>query len=189
MTQDTYMQIMDSALRLMQDRGYHAFSFADISDIVKIRKASIHHHFPTKSILVLKVLSAHREKLKSGLVFLQKTFPNPIERLAAYASFWEKCIEDKSQPFCIAALLAAELPSLPNEIKTEIQKHFEDLKNGLKLIFDEVNSNSKKSRFDSAAEADYFIANIHGAMLSARVSGNPSLFKIITKLTLEKYQP
>ena len=39
-------QILDAAQRMVQTRGYNGFSYADISDEVGLRKASIHHYFP-----------------------------------------------------------------------------------------------------------------------------------------------
>ena len=42
---------MDSAQHLVQTRGYHAFSYADIAEEVGSRKASIHYYFPSKTDL------------------------------------------------------------------------------------------------------------------------------------------
>ncbi|KFJ90149.1 TetR family transcriptional regulator, partial [Pseudomonas sp. 1-7] len=43
--------MIQTAENLMRTRGYTAFSYADLSEAVGIRKASIHHHFPTKEDL------------------------------------------------------------------------------------------------------------------------------------------
>lgn len=39
----------------MVQRGYSAFSYTDISEAIGIRKASIHHYFPTKAGLSVAV--------------------------------------------------------------------------------------------------------------------------------------
>ncbi len=57
---------MDVAHQLLADRGFSAFSYADIAEAVQIRKASIHHHFPTKAALVVAVLERHRKKNEGG---------------------------------------------------------------------------------------------------------------------------
>lgn len=51
MTTMTRERLLSEAEHLMREKGYSAFSYADLSKIVGITKASIHHHFPTKDIL------------------------------------------------------------------------------------------------------------------------------------------
>ncbi|MBV9878587.1 MAG: TetR/AcrR family transcriptional regulator, partial [Verrucomicrobia bacterium] len=46
--------------------GYNSFSYADISKVVGIRKASIHHHFPTKANLVRELILQYRQNVKAG---------------------------------------------------------------------------------------------------------------------------
>ena len=48
-TQDRLVEIGET---LMRQRGYGGFSYADLALKAGIRKASIHHHFPTKDDLV-----------------------------------------------------------------------------------------------------------------------------------------
>jgi len=59
---DTAKQILDVAQEMVQTRGYNAFSYADISAQVGIRKASIHYHFPNKSDLGKEVVARYRER-------------------------------------------------------------------------------------------------------------------------------
>jgi TetR/AcrR family transcriptional repressor of nem operon len=63
---ETAERILDAANALLIDRGYSAFSYADIAETVKIRKASIHHHFPTKAGLVVAVLEHSKPDQKLG---------------------------------------------------------------------------------------------------------------------------
>ena len=100
--------------------GYNGFSYADIAEVVGIRKASIHHHFPTKSDLVRKLLLRYREDAQAGVEALERNVPEPREILKIYAGHWAGCIEDASRPFCVCAMLASELPSLPPEVATEV---------------------------------------------------------------------
>jgi len=61
----------------MMERGYSAFSYADISAAVEIKKPSIHHHFPTKAGLVVAVLKAHRERLIQGTEMIDSQIEKP----------------------------------------------------------------------------------------------------------------
>src|ERR1700723_3958323 len=95
---DTRVRIMDVAHQLLVERGFSAFSYADIAEAVQIRKASIHHHFPTKASLVVAVLKAHRERLLQGTQSLTHKIDDPLASLRAYIQHWEGCIRDKSEP-------------------------------------------------------------------------------------------
>jgi TetR/AcrR family transcriptional repressor of nem operon len=184
---ETADRILQTAKSLIADRGYSAFSYADISEAVHIRKASIHHHFPTKANLVVAVLKAHREKFLQAMQFFAQKIDEPLARLQAYVQHWEGCIRDKSQPFCIAALLAAELPSLPEEVGFEVQQYFLVLSEWIRQNLEEgVKKRTLKLQGNPEDEAQTFMATIHGAMLSARALGNCDVFQAITNNALQR---
>jgi TetR/AcrR family transcriptional repressor of nem operon len=184
---ETADRILQTATTLISDLGYSAFSYANISEAVKIRKASIHHHFPTKASLVVAVLKAHRESLLQGTLFLTQKIDDPLARLHAYVQHWEGCIRDKSQPFCIAALLAAELPSLPEEVRFEVQQHFLELSGWIRETLEEgIRKRILKLQGTPEDEAQTFMATIHGAMLSARALGSCDVFQTVTTSALQR---
>ncbi len=184
---ETADRILQTAKALISDLGYSGFSYADISEAVQISKASIHHHFPTKANLVVSVLKAHREKLLQGTQSLTEQVGDPVARLQAYVHHWEGCIRRKKEPFCIAALLAAELPSLPEEVQTEVQQHFLDLSGWIcKTLKEGVRKRSLKLQGNPEDEAQTFMAAVHGAMLSARALGNCHVFETVTNSALQR---
>jgi TetR/AcrR family transcriptional repressor of nem operon len=184
---ETADRILETARTLIFDLGYSAFSYADISEAVKIRKASIHHHFPTKASLVVAVLKAHRERLLQGTQLLTQKIEDPLARLHAYVQHWEGCIRDKSQPFCIAALLAAELPSLPEEVRFEVQQHFLELSGWIRETLEEgLRKRTLKLQGTSEDEAQTFMATVHGAMLSARALGSCDVFRVVSTSALQR---
>src|ERR1044072_3211246 len=123
-TSTTSDQILTSARSFIISGGYSGFSYADISAVVGIRKASIHHHFPSKVDLVRTLVARYREDAAVGLAALEQNVQNPLEVLRAYADHWAMCIEDASRPFCVCALLASELPALPPEVAEEVKAFF-----------------------------------------------------------------
>ena len=180
-------RILKTAESLMIERGYSAFSYADISEAVKIRKPSIHHHFPTKSGLVVAVLRAHRQKTIEGTEELDKQIEDPWQRLHAYVRYWEGCIRGGTVPFCVAALMAAELPSLPDEVQAEVRLHFRALSEWLERTLKAgVKAGVIKLRHTASAEAQTLMAIVHGAMLSARASGDCEVFKLVTGMALKR---
>jgi TetR/AcrR family transcriptional regulator, transcriptional repressor for nem operon len=185
---ETADRILRTAKTLISDLGYSAFSYADISEAVQIRKASIHHHFPTKANLVVAVLKAHREKFMQETRSLTQQVDDPLARLQAYVQYWEGCIRGKKEPFCIAALLAAELPSLPEEVRLEVQQYFLELSGWIRKTLEEGNKKrSLKLQGNPEDEAQTFMALVHGAMLSARALGNCDVFRAVTTNALRRF--
>lgn len=187
MSADTATRIMDVAHQLLIERGYSAFSYADIADTIQIRKASIHHHFPTKTALVVAVLERHRLRLQEAFDGLDTNVPAPIDRLKKYVNHWELCIRNQTAPFCVAALLGAELPGLPEEIQTEVGKHFTVLRQWIaKTLKAGVRQESITLQSSADIEAEMLMAAVHGAMLSARVNNSSNIFKQVTHNALQR---
>ncbi|MEL1263228.1 TetR/AcrR family transcriptional regulator [Pseudoxanthomonas putridarboris] len=180
-------EIIQRTSELLASGGYNSFSYADIAELVDVRKASIHHHFPAKADLVKATVALHREATRRGLQSLDQSTPDPLARLVAYCRFWAECIQESNPPICICALLAAELPAVPVEVADEVKAHFKDLQAWLTLTLEEGASQGKMQLTDTpAAEASMFMASIHGAMLSARATGNALLFWEIAKLSTDR---
>ncbi len=187
MASETAERILQAAEALMINRGYSAFSYADISESIGIRKASIHHHFPTKAGLAIAVLKDHRKLLLEGTKLLEQQIKNPLARIQAYVQHWEGCIRDHSMTFCVAALLGAELPSLPEEVQREICLHFKTLSEWLeKTLKAGVKERVIKLQEPATTEAQFLMAVVHGAMLSARAAGTCNVFKTITDAALKR---
>jgi TetR/AcrR family transcriptional repressor of nem operon len=181
--------ILACARSLIIAGGYNGFSYADIAEVVGIRKASIHHHFPSKVDLVRTLVARYREESAAGLVALRAQ-PDPLEQLRSYLGYWEACIADASAPFCVCALLASQLPVLPEDVSFEVRAHFRFLSEWLASVLD---LGARQGRLILAStprdEAEMFMATVHGAMLSARAFGNPEVFGTVTTQLLQRLKP
>ena len=58
----TRKKIVVIADQLIRNKGYNAFSYADIASKLNIKNAAIHYHFQSKAVLGKAVISASREK-------------------------------------------------------------------------------------------------------------------------------
>jgi TetR/AcrR family transcriptional regulator, transcriptional repressor for nem operon len=189
MDKDTATRIRETAHDLIAERGYSGFSYADIAEKVGIRKASIHHHFPSKVDLVVATLKEYRAKLVEAAGGLDNNVVDPLQRLKLYVRHWEECIKTNDRPICIAALLGAGLPSLPEEVQVEVQSHFRYLVIWIKATLKEgTRRGSIQLRHSAEVEAQSFVALVHGAMISARALGSPEVFTSITKAALVRLQ-
>jgi len=180
-------EIVACAQSLLAVRGYNGFSYADISERVRISKPSVHHHFASKSDLVRTVVRRYRDGARAGMATLEQQITDPLAQLHAYVGYWAACIRDGTAPFCICAMLAAEMPTLPPEVAEEVRGHFDDLARWLQAVLERgVADEVFHLRGPAHAEALAFMASVHGAMLAARAHGDSALFSTIMKPVLHR---
>jgi len=183
----TAEDILRCAHTLIVAGGYQGFSYADIGEKVGIRNASIHHHFPTKAGLVRTLVVRYRATVEAGIAQLEREVPDPVERLRAYTRYWETCIAEGTAPFCVCALLASQLPALPEEVAQEVRAHFRTLAGWLTTVLERgANQGRLRLTGPAATEADVFMATVHGAMLSARAYGEAGAFAAIASPLVER---
>jgi TetR/AcrR family transcriptional repressor of nem operon len=118
---------------------------------------------------------------------LDEHVASPVDRLKKYVDYWEACIRNMTEPFCIAALLGAELPSLPIEVQLEVAKHFTALRQWIvKTLKEGVKQKAIKLQGTADIEAEMLMAAIHGAMISARVNHSSAIFKQVTANAVQR---
>ncbi len=179
--------ILRCARSLIVAGGYNGFSYADIADVVGIRKASIHHHFPSKADLVRTLVARYREDAGAAIAELERRHPEPVDQLRAYAGYWAACIGDQTRTFCVCALLASEIPVLPPEIALEVTAYFRLFSSWLTSLMERGAEQGSLTLSGTArSEAETFMATVHGAMLSARAYGDPTVFAAITQPLIER---
>ncbi|PIO97309.1 TetR/AcrR family transcriptional regulator [Pleomorphomonas carboxyditropha] len=180
-------EIIRCARSLIIAGGYNGFSYADISEVVGIRKASIHHHFPSKVDLVRTLLVQYRQEAEAGIAELERHHPDPVDQLRAYTGYWAACIGDPTSSFCVCALLATQIPVLPPEIVLEVRAHFRALSAWLTAVLEKGAQRGRLAFSGTArSEAEGFMAAVHGAMLSARAYGDDQVFRVVTEPLIER---
>jgi TetR/AcrR family transcriptional repressor of nem operon len=180
-------EIVAHARLLLAAGGYNSFSYADISERVGISKASIHHHFPSKAELVRTVVVRYREEARQGMAQLEQHLGDPLAEINAYVEYWSTCILDGTSSFCICAMLAAELPMIPDDVASEVRGHFQDLTAWLTSVLEKGVATKQFQVVDHpAVEAMALMATVHGAMLAARAFGSPDTFRTIVQPTIQR---
>jgi TetR/AcrR family transcriptional repressor of nem operon len=185
----TSEKILDIAQSLIVAGGYNGFSYADISAAIGIRKASIHHYFPTKAELVSVLVDRYRQQTEAGLKSLRESISSPAGQLEAYVNYWNSCIRDASLPFCVCAMLASEMQMLPEQVASHVRGHFHSLAGWLASV---LQAGAEDGQFrlkkQPDEEAQMLMASVHGAMLSARALGDPGLFIAIVAPQIARLQ-
>ena len=186
-TASTADEILRCARSSIVAAGYNGFSYADIADAVGIRKASIHHHFPTKVDLVRTLVQQYRAEAESGLAQIEQHVPGALEQLRSYTGYWESCIGDPETSCCVCALLATQIPVLPEEIALEVRAYFRRLSAWLTTVLERgAREGTITLTGEARTEAEALMAAVHGAMLSARAYGDPLMFAEITRPVIDR---
>lgn len=180
-------RILEAGRQLIMRRGYSGFSYADIADAIDIRKASIHHHFPTKADLAVAVLQQSQANFDADMALLDASGADALVQMRAYIGYWERCIADDSAPFCVAGMLGAELPALPDDVARAVKAHFDDIAAWLVRVLEAgVKDGVVQPSVSVQTEAATFVSLVYGAMLAARAYGNAGMFRDVTGGAVER---
>jgi TetR/AcrR family transcriptional repressor of nem operon len=127
------------------------------------------------------------KEAEEGFGNLERAVPDPLDQLNAYIGYWKLCIGDDTRPFCVCALLANELPVLPEEVGLQVRAYFRFLSAWLTSVLERGVEQGVISVFDSPRiDAEVFMATVHGAMLSARAYGDTEIFGTIMHPQLKR---
>jgi AcrR family transcriptional regulator len=100
--------ILDAAVQLFAEYGYHAAPLRDIARIAGIQAASIYHHFPNKQSLLVEIMQTHLQQLNNQLEHILREYDEPLKRLnEAIANHIRLHTSNKAEFFIIDTELRA----------------------------------------------------------------------------------
>jgi TetR/AcrR family transcriptional repressor of nem operon len=175
-------RILDVAERLVQVHGFNAFSYADISAELGIRKPSLHHHFPTKATLGNALIARYQDRFREALFGIRRGTDDAPTRLKAYAQLYGKVLRKKRM--CLCGVLAADFETLPRPMRAGVLSFFALNEEWLTNVLEE-GRRMKTLHFEGRAAliAAFLVSSLEGAMLLARSYGKVSRFdSVVAKL-------
>lgn len=182
----TAERIMDAAQRMVQTRGYNAFSYADISAQVGIKKASIHYHFPSKKDLGKELVARYRAVFRDKLDQIDEGTSDSRRKLKAYAQLYLDALRDDDR-MCLCGMLASDIATLPAEVRREVVNFFADNEAWLTKVLDDGRQTQTLGFIGPAkSEAQFFLTGLQGAMLIARTYGDETRFRTVAHSLLAR---
>ena len=174
----TSQRILDIAERLVQTRGFNAFSYADIAASLGVTKASLHYHFPAKAALGKRLIERYEAKFLTALEAIERGGGNPPEKLRRYTDLYADALRNKRM--CLCGMLAAEYVTLPKPMRAEVKHFFDENERWLTVIL-EQGLRSKELRFEGPVfeVARALLGSLEGAMMLARAYGDASRFQAV----------
>jgi len=179
---ETKTRILDTAQDLVQRLGANAMSYQHISDAVGIRKASIHHHFPTKEVLIETLLERYSEHFFQLVDNIFQSALPPKKKLQRYIDLFEATLRSEGgEKACLCGMLGAEIATLGFESTAKVKMFYEGNEKRLASVLAEGRK-AKAFGFkgDPKAAAALVFALLEGAGLIARGHGSVDQFRKIT---------
>lgn len=168
---ETAQQILGVAQDLVRCRGYSAFSYADISKQVGIRKASIHYHFPSKGELGQELVKRYRTTFQQKLRAIEQTEADPRQQLQRFVGLYRSGLSDCQM--CLCGMLSAEIEVLPDSVQAEVRGFLAEVQTWLtEVLVAGAAAGCFQPRFAPEVEASLWLATVQGAQLLARTAAD-----------------
>ncbi len=166
-------------------RGYDGATLVHLAEAAGLSKASLYHHFPggKPEMAATLVRFAIADLEQKAFACLQES-GDPDDRLLAFINGFAEYV-DHGRASCLLAVLAhheaaSEAPLVHQQA---IALQFREWHARLAQTFKETGVKRKRAR----REAHELIAQLYGALLNARLHGDPNLFTLGSKRLLKTY--
>jgi TetR/AcrR family transcriptional regulator, transcriptional repressor for nem operon len=163
----TPTQILDAAERLVQERGFNSFSYADVARELGVTKAALHYHFASKAELGDALIERYAERFLAALAKVDVDRSDARDKLRDYAQLYADVFKDERM--CLCGMLAADYATLPDPMRERVVRFFDDNEVWLTHVLEEGRT-AGTIRFDGSARpiARTLIGGLEGAMLGSR---------------------
>ncbi|GJE16112.1 TetR/AcrR family transcriptional regulator [Methylobacterium marchantiae] len=185
---DTRAELLAQAEVLVRGRGYSGFSYGDLAEAVNIRKASIHHHFRTKTDLAVALVRAYDARYDEALGSILSLQSDAVARVEAYGRYYLAGVEDGLG--CLCAVLAIEMDTLPDVLRADIAQFFDKHIAWLeRVLADGCADGSLRPGLDPAATARMVVATLEGALLLERLLAGSAGFRSTLATLCDSLKP
>ena len=175
-TGDTRTAILDIAERLVQNRGFNGFSYADVAEQLSITTPALHYHFAGKAELGEALISRYAARFARALEQIDATVTDAPAKLEAYVDLYLDVFRDHRM--CLCGMLAAEYETLPEPMTKTVIQFFDDNEHWLAHVL-AAGQRDKTLHFTGTTTeaARMIVGALEGAMLLARPYGDIARFQ------------
>ncbi|HVU55470.1 MAG TPA: TetR/AcrR family transcriptional regulator [Puia sp.] len=176
---DTRENIIDRAEELIRTKGYNAFSYGDIAEVLHVRNAAIHYYFPSKADLGVSVVDREIAKIDSSRG-QWGDLPGNLQLRKMVEQFYGS---HRKGWICLNGSLTPDYLTLPDPMQKKVKQMCE-------AILDWMTEALEKGRRDgtlafegeAGSRALLVISSLLSSLLLARVLGAPAFNKMLDQL-------
>ncbi|MCR9246437.1 MAG: TetR/AcrR family transcriptional regulator [bacterium] len=173
-TNETTTRLLDAAQKLIQERGYNAFSYKDLAELVGIRTASIHYYYPAKTDLGHAVMDRYLARLELALTAIDRTARNEKAKLRAFIKLYRDT--ETCGAICLCGSLASDFGTMPPSIQKLVVAY---LDRSEAWVVARIVSGVAAGEFAfagrAAEAAALLLSSLQGGLLVARARTKPAL--------------
>ncbi|HEX7551377.1 MAG TPA: TetR/AcrR family transcriptional regulator [Candidatus Methylomirabilis sp.] len=191
MGRDTKAAILDVAQDLIQSRGANAISYQHISERVRIRKASLHYHFPTKEHLLEAVLARYCGTFLGLVDAILGSNESAARKLRRYIGLFDSALRaGAGAKVCLCGMLGAELASLGSPAVVQLRRFCRQNAERVARVL-ETGRETGELRFAGEAKTLGLLlfSLLEGTMLVARADGGARRFRRVAEQFLMLVRP
>lgn len=166
-TNSTKTQVLHEASRMLLAKGLNGFSLQELAQSLHIKKASLFHHYPSKTALAIELYRFYQ----TSFIDWVKRYENLSheKQITNYAEKLTTWICEK-QRVCPVGALSLEWHLVEPELQVEIKRLHEIQKAWLSELFKHIDVKIPKS--DAVIGT---MALIQGSIQLARINEDPKL--------------
>ena len=173
---ETRTALLDAAELCARTRGFDGFSYADLAEAVGIRKASIHHHFPTKTDLAIALVERYCARIYKRQGEISARAVTAGVMLRDYLAMGRAALGDGDR-LCLCVALCVGGEGLSEAVLAQLNEYHQRTADWLEGVFKLAKKDGSVRDVEKPrAEAAACLAQLEGALLIARGARDPELF-------------
>ncbi|MBK6685509.1 MAG: TetR/AcrR family transcriptional regulator [Deltaproteobacteria bacterium] len=177
---DTREEILRTASRLLQTRGYTAFSYGQIAETLGVKPAAIHYHFPSKTDLGLALVERFRGRYR--LWMEDGAALSATEQLDGFIAIYQRFLENGAR-VCPAGVLQSEFLAIPEEIQKAVGQMVKEIQTWLTGVLDQGRKSGELSfEGDAHDQAAMIGSSVMGALQMSRSLGPQHFHAVVRQL-------
>lgn len=180
---DTASAILDVAERMVQTRGFNAFSYADVATELGITKPALHYHFPGKAELGQALLARYTARFVEALEAIDAGTTGAPSKLERYVELYGQVLAQDRM--CLCGMLASDYGTLPEPMRQAVTSFFDQNETWVAGVLDEGRADGTLRVEGASREAaEMIIGALEGGMLVARTYHDPDRFAGVARRLL-----
>lgn len=173
MKKTTKEKALNEGRSLLQQHGYHGFSFQDIAEKLNIKKPSLYGHYASKEELMVSIIHDYSSRFDLWTQSIEGL--NPIAKIQKVFDVFYSFASDKAK-VCPVLALTVDLQGVSNSIQKEMREFVDKWLAWLeKQILMGQELGEIRSDINPKMLASFIYSQAMGSQLQARIKKNPLL--------------
>lgn len=176
-------QILAIAADILEHKSFAAFSYQDLADRLGIRKASIHHHFPSKDELGVELLKFFQARGDALMAELLDDAKSPGDALRKIFAMCEKVMFDGDTKVCPSCAFEVDAPNLSPALVDALRESSSNFQGQLAKLLAEARAGGEIAFLGEIQDqAATLVSALQGARIAEPIMGREHFRGVVRQL-------